>query len=125
MFGFNRGKLVSFQDRHHMDGQPGATKQKVLAFLRTRGIDLNGGTIRLLTQCRVYVFNPVSFYYCHTAGGDCRCVVAEVNNTFGERAPPVSLLDEGTQLASPASGRLSYEPTAMHVSPCASDQPNA
>lgn len=47
------------------------------------------GAIRLLTQLRYggYVFNPVSFYYCHDATGDrLRTIVAEVNNTpWGER----------------------------------------
>jgi DUF1365 family protein len=32
-----------------------------------------------------YVFNPVSFWYCHDRGGALRAVLAEVNNTFGER----------------------------------------
>ena len=32
-----------------------------------------------------YVFNPVSFWYCHDRAGDLVAVLAEVNNTFGER----------------------------------------
>jgi DUF1365 family protein len=32
-----------------------------------------------------YVFNPVSFWFCHDRGGALRAVLAEVNNTFGER----------------------------------------
>ena len=32
-----------------------------------------------------YVFNPVSFYYCHAESGELRAVVAEVSSTFGER----------------------------------------
>jgi DUF1365 family protein len=32
-----------------------------------------------------HTFKPVSFWYCHTPHGDLRAVVAEVNNTFGER----------------------------------------
>ena len=45
----------------------------------------------MLTQPRVlgYVFNPVSFYWCYRADGSLACMVAELNNTFGERLPEV------------------------------------
>ena len=36
-----------------------------------------------------YVFNPVSFYWCYRADGSLACMVAELNNTFGERLPEV------------------------------------
>ncbi len=42
------------------------------------------GPIRLLTHLRYcgYVFNPVSFYYCHAADGETlECIVAEITNT--------------------------------------------
>ncbi|GGY14560.1 DUF1365 domain-containing protein [Paludibacterium paludis] len=45
------------------------------------------GDIWLQTFPRVfgYVFNPVSFWHCHDAAGRLIAVLAEVNNTFGER----------------------------------------
>ena len=45
------------------------------------------GEVWLHTYPRVlgYVFKPVSFWYCHRADGSLAAVVAEVNNTFGER----------------------------------------
>ena len=45
----------------------------------------------MLTQPRVlgYVFNPVTFYWCYRADGSLACMVAELNNTFGERLPEV------------------------------------
>ena len=45
--------------------------------------------VLVLTQLRVlgYVFNPVSFYWCYRADGSLACMVAELNNTFGERLP--------------------------------------
>lgn len=63
-----------------------------------------GGSIRLLTQCRVlgYVFNPISMFYCHDVHGALATVVAEVNNTFGERH--LYLLD-GRKNASTGSTR--------------------
>jgi DUF1365 family protein len=41
------------------------------------------GPIRLLTHLRYagYIFNPVSFYYCHTPAGELDCIVAEITNT--------------------------------------------
>lgn len=44
------------------------------------------GPIWLQTFPRVfgYVFNPVSFWYCHNASGSLIAVLAEVTNTFGE-----------------------------------------
>lgn len=45
------------------------------------------GEVVLHTMPRIfgYVFNPVSFWFCHDAAGSLRAVLAEVNNTFGER----------------------------------------
>lgn len=45
------------------------------------------GRIDLLAQPRMWghVFNPVSFWLCHDAGGVLRAVIAEVSNTFGQR----------------------------------------
>jgi DUF1365 family protein len=44
------------------------------------------GDIYLQTFPRIFgfVFNPVSFWYCHDQEGGLRAVLAEVNNTFGE-----------------------------------------
>jgi DUF1365 family protein len=59
----------------------------VEAYLSQHGICLRGGKILLLTNTRTigYVFNPVSFYFCHREDGSPECVVVEVGNTFGER----------------------------------------
>jgi DUF1365 family protein len=45
------------------------------------------GEIVLQTFPRMFghVFNPVSFLFCHDREGQLRAVIAEVNNTFGER----------------------------------------
>jgi DUF1365 family protein len=72
------------------------------------------GEIWLQTFPRLlgYVFNPVSFWFCHRSDGALRAVLCEVNNTFGERH--CYLLDEGQ----PIENRM--EMTArkiFHVSP--------
>jgi DUF1365 family protein len=79
--------LTGFRSRDHL-GDPGATiRQNVDDFLARRGIDLHGGQIMMLTQARVlgYVFNPLTVYWCHDAGGALACVVAEVHNTYHQR----------------------------------------
>jgi DUF1365 family protein len=49
--------------------------------------DIADGDILLQGHPRVlgYVFNPVSFWFCHDKSGALRAVLAEVSNTFGER----------------------------------------
>ena len=68
------------------------------------------------TRAWGYTFKPVSFWYCFRAGppgGALRAVVAEVNNTFGERHCYV--------LDAPAWGQNVVADKAFHVSPfCAS-----
>ena len=119
LFGVNRPNLVSFHDADHWDGKPGATRPKIERFARANGIDLDRGKVFLLTQCRVlgYVFNPVSFYYCHDSGGSLRAIVAEVNNTFGERY--CYWLDERTRDAAVDAAGVERHRAAkrMHVSP--------
>lgn len=87
LFGVNRPRPFTFRERDHLDGRDGELRSRLVALLAARGIDVEGGPIFLLTQCRLfgYVFNPISLYYCHGAGGALRAVVAEVDNTFGER----------------------------------------
>lgn len=83
----NRFGLVSFHDADHGDGGADALDW-VEGLLRTEGLaDRVDGEIWLQTYPRVlgYVFKPVSFWYCHRADGRLVAVVAEVNNTFGER----------------------------------------
>ena len=115
-FSVNRWNLWSFFDRDHVDGRPGATAGKIRRLLARHGIVLDGGSIRLLTQCRVlgYVFNPISLYYCHRADGSLAAVVAEVHNTFGERH--LYLLDGRRNPSRGATARFRAV-KAMHVSP--------
>lgn len=79
LFGWNRRAPTSFRDADHID---------IRATLGEHGIELGpGGRIEVLTNLRVlgYVFNPVSFWWCRHGDGTLACIVAEVNNTFGER----------------------------------------
>jgi DUF1365 family protein len=64
-------------------------KQRVVAYAAQHGVDLTGGKVLLLTLPRVfgYLFNPVSFYFCHDRDGVPAAAIAEVTNTFREVKP--------------------------------------
>jgi hypothetical protein len=108
----NRWGWVAFHDADHGDGGPDALTwlQHLLA---GHGVHDADGEIWLQTYPRVlgFVFKPVSFWYCHRADGRLRAVVAEVNNTFGERH--CYLLDG----ADVGWGRTLLTDKAFHVSP--------
>jgi DUF1365 family protein len=86
LFSVNRRNVVSLRDPDHFDGRA-SVKQAVLDLVGDPSIE----RVLMLTQPRVlgYVFNPVSFYWCYRGDGSLACVVAELNNTFGERLPEV------------------------------------
>jgi hypothetical protein len=104
LFSINRRNVVSLRDRDHFDGTL-PLKDAVVDLVGDPSIE----RVLMLTQPRVlgYVFNPVSFYWCYRGDGSLACVVAELNNTFGERLPEV--------LGGP---KLRYEHRKrLHVSP--------
>jgi DUF1365 family protein len=82
----NRRALFGFADRDHGYGGPDALAW-IEGLLEREGVDGVDGEIWLQTYPRVFghAFKPVSFWYAHAADGRLRAVVAEVNNTFGER----------------------------------------
>jgi DUF1365 family protein len=108
----NRFGLLAFHDRDHGDGGADALAW-IEALLASEGVADADGEIWLHTYPRVlgYVFKPVSFWYCHRADGSLAAVVAEVNNTFGERH--CYLLDEPGL----AWGREALARKVFHVSP--------
>ena len=64
-------------------------KQRIVAYLAARGVDLTGGHVMLVALPRVfgYLFNPVSFYFCYDRAGTPVAAIAEVTNTFKEMKP--------------------------------------
>jgi DUF1365 family protein len=82
----NRFGALSFFDRDHGDGR-GDSLAWLDDLLAAHDIDDAQGEVWLHTFPRVlgHVFNPVSFWYAHRTDGSLAAVVAEVNNTFGER----------------------------------------
>lgn len=105
-FSVGRANLYSFRDgdylptdtpAHNPEAIPAAApsspdgdlKARVVAYLARHGVDLAGGRVELVTLPRVagYLFNPVSFYFCHDRAGECVAVLPEVTNTFREMKP--------------------------------------
>ncbi len=87
---WNRPGPLSFYDTDHGDARS-ASQGGALAWFETliksEGVLDVDGEVWLHTYPRVwgYAFKPVSFWYGHAASGELRVIVAEVNNTFGER----------------------------------------
>ncbi|MDE1998010.1 MAG: DUF1365 domain-containing protein [Burkholderiales bacterium] len=81
-----RWGLITFVDEDHGLGGKDALAW-IESLLHEEGIDDADGEIWLQTYPRVlgHAFKPVSFWYAHRADGSLAAVVAEVNNTFGER----------------------------------------
>ncbi|MEE9096201.1 DUF1365 domain-containing protein [Pseudarthrobacter phenanthrenivorans] len=102
--------LAVFRAADHL-GDPGAgIRSNVERYLRTHGMEPDGGPIHMLASARVfgYVFNPLSLFWCYDTNGELRCVVAEVHNTYGERHCYLLQTDP--------SGRATV-PKAFYVSP--------
>lgn len=86
-FGYNRRRPIAFFDEDHFGGGQRPVVEDLKDLLAANDVAWPGGPVWALTHCRVlgYVFNPVSVWYCSGPDGILQAVVAEVNNTFGER----------------------------------------
>jgi DUF1365 family protein len=111
----NRFGLASFFDKDHGQGESNSLAwiEKLLQENQVPNVD---GEIWLQTFPRVlgYVFNPVSFWICTRANGQVQAVIAEVNNTFGERHCYLLCKDSGDVLH---SGETLTSKKVFHVSP--------
>jgi DUF1365 family protein len=87
LFGHRKARPLRFADADHFDGSPRGVRAALEHAVRAEGHRMPPGRVELLTNCRVlgYVFNPVSFFYCYDDADRLSLVVAEVNNTFGDR----------------------------------------
>jgi DUF1365 family protein len=86
-FGIERARPLSLRFRDHgaRDGSP--LLPWIRQLLAAEGISAADGEVVLQTFPRMFgfVFNPVSFWFCHDRAGALRAVLAEVRNTFGDR----------------------------------------
>ncbi|HMZ90471.1 MAG TPA: DUF1365 domain-containing protein [Chitinophagales bacterium] len=103
LLSYNKGGVFSFRDRDHFKYPEGdnrnelTVRAKLNAWLKENGVVDMPEKVMLLTHIRMfgYVFNPVSFYFCYNASGDCLYVVTEISNTFGEMK--IFLIDQKQQ----------------------------
>lgn len=109
----NGANVLSFRDSDHGDGAT-PLLDWIDGLLRQHGVLDAGGEIWLQTMPRMfgYVFNPVSFWFCHRLDGALRAVVCDVRNTFGERH--LYLLEQGGAIA---YGSELAAKKIFHVSP--------
>lgn len=114
-FSYNRPDLVSFWDRDHGPRDGTALRPWIEKICSRVGIDLTGGHVMLLTFPRILSirFYPVSFWYCYSADGMVRAVLAEVHNTFRDRHSYL-LHDQGAPFD---FGRVHTATKAFYVSP--------
>jgi len=111
-FGVNRPALLSLQNKDHGDGGP--LLDWAAGQLRDHGVTDADGEIWLSTFPRMlgYVFKPVSFWYCERNDGSLSAVIAEVNNTFGDRHVYVLPCGNGYR-----NGQTLQAEKAFYVSP--------
>lgn len=106
LFAVDKKRMVSFQTKDHGARDGSDLMQWLAESLRTSDISIDIGAVWLQCFPRVlgYVFNPVSFWYVYDQEGALRVLVAEVNNTFGQRhqyvltAPDAGVIQEGAVL---------------------------
>lgn len=82
----NRWNLFSIHDRDFGPRDGTSLRTWIDSQLGSAGIDLDGGSVRLLFFPRLlgYAFNPLTIWFCHHKDGTLRAVLYEVHNTFGQ-----------------------------------------
>ncbi len=115
IFSVDRPNVLGFRTADHgpRDGSP--LLPWIEQLLRERGLP-SDGDIMLQTFPRVlgYVFNPVSFWYCHNAAGELIAVLADVNNTFGGHHAYLLHHADGAPIR---DGEVLKADKSFHVSP--------
>lgn len=111
----NQFGICSFYDKDHGIGGPDSLGW-IESILQENRLDHIDGEIWLQTFPRIlgYVFNPVSFWICTSSANKVQAVLAEVNNTFGERHCYLLYKDSGEPIL---SGETLISKKVFHVSP--------
>jgi cyclopropane-fatty-acyl-phospholipid synthase len=87
LFGYNRIRPTSIHDIDYLTPGSENIKAKVQRCFRENGVREPIDRVFLITSARYfnYVFNPVNFHYCFSKKNDLVGIIAEVNNTYGEK----------------------------------------
>lgn len=116
LFSIDRPNLFSLRLRDYGARDGSHPLPWIRALLERQGLACADGEVWLQTFPRVlgYVFNPVSFWFCADRAGRTRAILAEVNNTFGERHCYLLSHPDGRPIA---DGDQFAARKALHVSP--------
>lgn len=115
LFSVDRFNLLSLRRRDHGPRNGSPLRPWIQALLREHGLP-DDGEVVLQTFPRVFgfVFNPVSFWFCHDSRGTLIALLAEVSNTFGEHHHYLLSNPGGEPLR---DGQVLEADKALHVSP--------
>ncbi len=111
-FSVNTPGVFSFRSSDHGPRSPRAPLRPwAEEQFAKAGIDLGGGTIRLVTFARhfFYKFAPISLWYGYDRSAHLKGIIYEVNNTFGEHHCYVAPIE--------AARAQHMADKALHVSP--------
>lgn len=99
LFGVDQTRLFSFNRRDHGAKRNEALRPWAEGQFRCAGIELDGGTIRLVTFPRhaFYKFAPISLWLSHDLDGALNGILYEVKNTFGESHTYAAATPESTR----------------------------
>jgi len=114
--GDNQFSWISFYDKDHGDQNLYSLEWIEHILQKSQLANEVDGEIWLHTFPRIlgFVFNPVSFWFCHQSNGTLKAIIAEVNNTFGERH---TYLLKAPNNQSIAWGKELFTEKIFHVSP--------
>lgn len=117
-FGVNRFNLLSLHERDHGARDGTALEPWARKLLADHDIDADGDIyLHCYPRLFGFAFNPVAFWYCYRSRGDKRelaAVIAEVNNTFGERHNYIVAHTDGRPIR---AGDVLSAQKCFHVSP--------
>lgn len=86
-FAHNRFATLSLRDTDYLNPDPLPIREKLQPWIEELALPRETIRITLVTALRWFgrVFNPVSFYLLEDDAGELQGMIAEVNNTFGDR----------------------------------------
>lgn len=85
LFSFNKWNLYSLYNKDYLDGSSRPLKEKITELLKDEELSFHHITLQTTPRILGYGFNPVSFWYFYNRNEELEAVLAEVNNTFGDR----------------------------------------
>ncbi|WP_226034244.1 DUF1365 domain-containing protein [Aquitalea palustris] len=113
--GVDRWRPLTLKRRDHGPGDGSPLLPWIRQQLAAAGLPCDGEVwLQCFPRLFGYAFNPVSFWYCHNAAGELIAMLAEVNNTFGERHCYLLANQDGSPIR---NGSTLLCRKQLHVSP--------